>query len=1172
MARWRVTEVARSGPVGICHDRLRQLGWAPRIQCPGEIGRNCLSVALWIRSQTRPNCSDEYWKRVIKNDKDAYRCMEAVILNTVTSERIICPEQPANNRSTSLADATFLWLDSSESTNGNDCCSIGVDTQQPTPTASRFVLQQYDWIEVTLCHSNLRIHFTMMMDFFPHLCVGFLFLVVHYRLTPSPRRLPPPPSHPLAHTQLTHTQLTVLTPNLLTPNLLTPNLLTHNLLYSHPTCSHPTCSHPTCSHTTYSHTHTQLTVLTPNLLTTQLTHTHTQLTVLTPNLFTPNLLAHNLLYSHPTCSHPTYSHTHTQLTVLTPNLLTPNLLTPNLLTHNLLYSHPTCSHPTCSHPTCSHPTYSHTTYCTHTQLAHTQLVHTQLAHTQLAHTQHYSHPTCSHPTCSHPTCSHPTYSHTHTQLTVLTPNLLTPNLLTTNLLTHTTYCTRTQLAHTQLAHTQLTHTQLTVLTPNLLTPNLLTPNLLTHNLLYSHPTCSHPWWHRCVFCVAGVALMALGWLWWRAWVPVDAVDAAAVCVAGVALGDIDVHSAWQAWQLATSTCTLCGRHDTYGTGLALVARLVPDDAAPLCVAGVVLGDIGFRFVWQVWRLATSIFTLCGRRGTYGTGLALVAFVTHNSFTHNFVAHFFHTQLCHTFLSHTTLSHMSFAHNLVTHTNSFTHNFATHNSFTHATCHTQLCHTHTQLFHTRNFVTHNAFTHNSVTHATLSHAQRFHTQLFHTHTTLSHTPLSHITFYTQLCHVQFAHTHNTFTYKNLHTHTQNCHTHSSFTQPVLHHLLSLSCLSHLIFTSGWWLLEETDMWGYPVLSFANGHYSKRKGTNHGLGERVSIRLVQGHCPWAQVKAIRAPVPVGRHQEGCKIRFTNFCWAFHCFSTYFHCVSGYNFNMLRRLRCRLCRLCPFARTPLSSPPLPSLPCRAMGTAPAAVLGAFGYAAVARRHKVLKASKESKGDDPKEVEEVEETRSMACSFHPKKATVFSIRCSGHIWRRVIRQQYSNKVPVFCHYRWYIPVKNICKPWQSFWLNDKTMPLSLQEVTNTSRLKRWWKKTPGSVEGNRLYRHIQWINRINLTGLNADNLWSTFDSLGLSGEMNKIECASLCGCEEPVGCCLVTFCNIHAQLGRFQQTMSCHVMPQDSDHWSRTAKLDAKALRKMGLMCLGSFRRNLT
>ena len=67
------------------------------------------------------------------------------------------------------------------------------------------------------------------------------------------------------------------------------------------------------------------------------------------------------------------------------------------------------------------------------------------------------------------------------------------------------------------------------------------------------------------FCVAGVALMimALGWLWWRAWVPVDAVAAAAVCVAGVVLGDIErrfcvagvalgdmyVLSAWQAWHL-----------------------------------------------------------------------------------------------------------------------------------------------------------------------------------------------------------------------------------------------------------------------------------------------------------------------------------------------------------------------------------------------------------------------------------------------------------------------------------------------------------------------------------------------------------------------------------------------------------------------------------------------
>ena len=51
--------------------------------------------------------------------------------------------------------------------------------------------------------------------------------------------------------------------------------------------------------------------------------------------------------------------------------------------------------------------------------------------------------------------------------------------------------------------------------------------------------------------MAGVALVALGWLWWRGWVPCVAVDAAAVYVAGVALGDIDLHFVWQAWHLAT---------------------------------------------------------------------------------------------------------------------------------------------------------------------------------------------------------------------------------------------------------------------------------------------------------------------------------------------------------------------------------------------------------------------------------------------------------------------------------------------------------------------------------------------------------------------------------------------------------------------------------------------
>ena len=124
--------------------------------------------------------------------------------------------------------------------------------------------------------------------------------------------------------------------------------------------------------------------------------------------------------------------------------------------------------------------------------------------------------------------------------------------------------------------------------------------------------------------------------------------------AGVALGDIDLHFVWKAWRLATSTCILRGRRGTYGTGLALVAHLVHvwhrcrcscfcgrrdiwrhrpsfsvagmalGDIDLRFAAGVALGDIDLHFVWKAWRLATSTCILRGRRGTYGTGLALVA--------------------------------------------------------------------------------------------------------------------------------------------------------------------------------------------------------------------------------------------------------------------------------------------------------------------------------------------------------------------------------------------------------------------------------------------------------------------------------------------------------------------------------------------------------------------
>ena len=77
-------------------------------------------------------------------------------------------------------------------------------------------------------------------------------------------------------------------------------------------------------------------------------------------------------------------------------------------------------------------------------------------------------------------------------------------------------------------------------------------------------------------------------------------------------------STWQAWHLwhwadlETSTFVSRGRRGTYGTGLALVAG----DAAALCVAGVALVEIHLRFAWQAWHLVTSTFVLHGRRGAW----------------------------------------------------------------------------------------------------------------------------------------------------------------------------------------------------------------------------------------------------------------------------------------------------------------------------------------------------------------------------------------------------------------------------------------------------------------------------------------------------------------------------------------------------------------------------
>ena len=197
------------------------------------------------------------------------------------------------------------------------------------------------------------------------------------------------------------------------------------------------------------------------------------------------------------------------------------------------------------------PAASHT-QLTHTQLTRTQLVNTQRAHTQLAHTQ-LTHTQLSH---THTTCPHTTYSHTTYSQNLITHTTCPRTTCSHTIYSHTTYshttcqhttdshitCSHTTCQHTTYSHTACSHTTC---------PH--THTLLAHNLLCSHTTWPHTTWpHRPSLRVAGVALGDIDLHF--------AFHRRAFCVAGVR------HFAWQAWHLATSTSTLRGRRGTHAEG------------------------------------------------------------------------------------------------------------------------------------------------------------------------------------------------------------------------------------------------------------------------------------------------------------------------------------------------------------------------------------------------------------------------------------------------------------------------------------------------------------------------------------------------------------------------------------------------------------------------------
>ena len=202
-----------------------------------------------------------------------------------------------------------------------------------------------------------------------------------------------------------------------------------------------------------------------------------------------------------------------------------------------------------------------------------------------------------------PLCHPPSLTHIF-----VTHNFVTHHLWHTLSFTHhfvTHHVSHTTLSHTILSHTIfvthnfVTHHLSPLCHPPSFTHNFVTHNFVTHHL--SHTTLSPTIFHT-QLCRTQLCHMA-----------------------GVALGDIHLRFAWQAWHLVTSTFVSRGRRVTWWHPLSFR------------MAGLALGHIHLRFAWA------GHTQLCHTP----------------SFTHIFVTHHLSHHLSHTTLSHTTLSHTIF---------------------------------------------------------------------------------------------------------------------------------------------------------------------------------------------------------------------------------------------------------------------------------------------------------------------------------------------------------------------------------------------------------------------------------------------------------------------------------------------------------------------------------
>ena len=517
-----------------------------------------------------------------------------------------------------------------------------------------------------------------------------------------------------------------------------------------------------------------------------------------PPSFTYNFVTHHL--SHTTLS-PTIFVTH------------------NFVTHHL--SHTIFVKHHLSHTNFVTHNLSHSIFVTH-HLSHTIFVKHHLSHTTLSHT--IFHTPSSHP----PSFTHHFVTH-HLSHTTLSHTIFhTPSLATCAFVSRGRCGTSWHPPSFWVAH-HLSHTTLGEHVPSFHVAGVALRDIhlrfawqawhLWH-WAGSGDALARAWspvtppnfawqaWHLVTspsFCVASVALMALGWLRWRAWARLGALGRRwrrltlrgrrgtwrhppsfrvagrgtwshppLFCVAGVALGPIHLRIAWQSWQLWHRA----------GSGGALArawSPVTPPNFAwqawhlvtspSFCVAGVVLGHIHRRFAWHLvtftfhrsspvissWR-RVSCFDFDPQWEEIGCQAEMPVPSLYSV----------HVLWRFTFSYPT----MNFSYSAVTAVSDMLWCLCTaswdpaHCSFaTHHLSYTALSHTtfHTQLSHTR------SFTQNFVTYTIFSVAHH-----------LSHTTLS---------------THNF---------------------SILHHLLCLSFLPLPLYNICCSLLEEVDLWGYPVL--------------------------------------------------------------------------------------------------------------------------------------------------------------------------------------------------------------------------------------------------------------------------------------------------------------------------------------------------------------------